>query len=451
MHPFSMAMSRLDSPSNPPCGWLRGVAIAAAVVLAFPACGQAVEEFPYNVFWVHRTDVGTMGKRFGHAMAYDSSRGVTVFFGGEYGEPGESSSFFDDTWEYDGRSWKPVVVENGINPGARSEHTMVFDSANNQVVLFGGVGEDRYYNDTWTYVGTGPGTGRWTRRADLPGARRAGHAMVFDSVRIAVVVTGGKPDPEQIGYEQVSECWEWSPLTDLWRRLPGTVGFSGGSTLGAGLRDHYMVFDPKTGSTYVSGGRGPFGLEIVDFDRMLERGPLSDLFGFTLGIRVQRHSGAAVYLAHRDALVLYGGQNAWGELDLTLENPRFRGWPASSQPIRNFPTVHPPPRSRHAMVYDARRQVAVVFGGYGGPGFARHADTWELVSYVPGEIWVNFGHQGIENGTEPFPFRTLPAGVGATPDAGILRLVRGDSAVSGTFTRPMTWEAVGGPVTLGRR
>lgn len=93
-----------------------------AVLAASPhANSQAVAELDYNVFWVHRTDVGTMGKRFGHAMACDSSRGVTVFFGGEYGEVGEDSSFFDDTWEYDGRSWRPITVENGVRPdGAQS-------------------------------------------------------------------------------------------------------------------------------------------------------------------------------------------------------------------------------------------------------------------------------------------------------------------------------------------
>jgi Galactose oxidase, central domain len=299
-------------------------------------------------------------------------------------------------------------------------------------------------------VSTGPGTGRWQRRADLPGARRAGHAMVFDPLRIAAVVTGGKPDPEQIGHEQVSECWEWSAVTDTWRRLPGGVGFSGGATLGAGLRDHDMFYDPKTGDTYVMDGRGPFGLEIVEFDRIMRRDVLSDQFGFLPGTRVTRFNSAVAYFAHRDALVLYGGQGFSGELNLSMEDIRFSGWPGANRPISNFPTQHPPPRSRHAMVYDSRRQVVVVFGGYGGPGFTRHADTWELVSYVPGEVWVNFAHQGIENGTFAFPFNTLAEGVAAAPDHGTVRLAGGGTADTGTFARPMTWRAAGAPVTLGR-
>jgi hypothetical protein len=68
------------------------------------------------------------------------------------------------------------------------------------------------------------------------------------------------------------------------------------------------------------------------------------------------------------------------------------------------------------MIHDSRRQLAVVFGGSGGPGLTRHADTWERVSYVPGETWVNFAYQGIENGTAAFPCNTLSEGVAATPD-----------------------------------
>jgi hypothetical protein len=439
--------ARLTTPVN----WRSLVCLAglAALAISPPAHAQAVEEFYYNVIWVHRTDVGTMGKRFGHAMAYDSSRGVTVFFGGEYGEPGEDSGFFNDTWEYDGHSWKPIAVENEVKPGSRSEHTMVFDTVNNQVVLFGGVGEDRYYNDTWTYVGTGPGTGRWQRRANLPGAGRAGHAMVFDPRRFAVLVTGGKPEPEQIEHQQVSECWEWFPANDVWLQMATSVGFSGGSELGAGLTDHEMFYDAKTGDTYVLGGRGPFGLEIVDNARVMKRDAGSGYFGFLPGNTVTRYSGASVYFAHRDALMRFGGHGFTGHVGLHLVDFRFWGWPGSTQPIRNFPLQDPPDRARNAVVYDSRRQVAVVFGGQ-GPGQTPYADTWELVSYVPGETWANFAHQGIENGTQLFPFNTLIEGVEAVSPGGTLKLQTSTSAERLTITKPLTLEAVGGPVTIGQ-
>src|SRR5215467_13066274 len=67
------------------------------------------------LIWVQRGNavavnpVGTPGQRVHHAMAYDSDRGVTVFFGGEIGKTG-SESYFNDTWEYDGHTWTKIDV-----------------------------------------------------------------------------------------------------------------------------------------------------------------------------------------------------------------------------------------------------------------------------------------------------------------------------------------------------
>src|SRR4051812_27229534 len=52
--------------------------------------------------WVQRTDVGSPGQRYGHSMAYDAARGVTILFGGQFSEVGEDPEFFQDIWEYDG-------------------------------------------------------------------------------------------------------------------------------------------------------------------------------------------------------------------------------------------------------------------------------------------------------------------------------------------------------------
>jgi len=63
--------------------------------------------------WVRRF-VGTPGKRVSPAMAYDSDRGVTVFFGGEYSDAGSSTTtYYNDTWEYDGVSWR--IIDTGAN------------------------------------------------------------------------------------------------------------------------------------------------------------------------------------------------------------------------------------------------------------------------------------------------------------------------------------------------
>src|SRR5689334_2421504 len=80
--------------------------------------------------WVQRGNavavnpVGTPGQRAHHAMAYDSDRGVTVFFGGEIGKTG-SEKYFNDTWEYDGNHWRQIAIA-GVIPPARSMHAMAY-------------------------------------------------------------------------------------------------------------------------------------------------------------------------------------------------------------------------------------------------------------------------------------------------------------------------------------
>ena len=40
-------------------------------------------------------------ERYGHALSYDSGRGVTVLFGGR----DDDGNRFNDTWEWNGASW----------------------------------------------------------------------------------------------------------------------------------------------------------------------------------------------------------------------------------------------------------------------------------------------------------------------------------------------------------
>src|SRR5262245_33518142 len=111
------------------------------------------------MMWIQRGNavpvnpVGTPGQRAHHAMAYDSDRGVTVFFGGEIGKTGDES-YFDDTWEYDGTLWRQIYVP-GTKPSPRSFHAMTHDRARHVVVLHGGQAGGVSYSDTWTYTSNG--------------------------------------------------------------------------------------------------------------------------------------------------------------------------------------------------------------------------------------------------------------------------------------------------------
>lgn len=88
-------------------------------------------------------------------MAYDSKRQVVVLFG-SYNADGirDNDPLEPSTWEYDGVGWERVDTPD--SPSARYGHAMAYDSDRGVVVLFGGADSNTDYglNDTWEYDGT---------------------------------------------------------------------------------------------------------------------------------------------------------------------------------------------------------------------------------------------------------------------------------------------------------
>jgi hypothetical protein len=129
--------------------------------------------------------------RYGHAMAYDARRDVVVLFGGYRGtgvncfpDDGETSEYCDDTWELRGGEWIQVMI---TPPARRAGHSLVYDAAAGEVVLFGGENETGQFGDTWTYDGIA-----WTVATPAaPPSARSEHLATFDPLRGEVVVFGG--------------------------------------------------------------------------------------------------------------------------------------------------------------------------------------------------------------------------------------------------------------------
>ncbi len=146
--------------------------------------------------WTKRTPGIRPEGRYGHSMAFDAARGVTVLFGGIRQE----NKIFGDTWTWDGSAWtKPSPSSS---PPARSFASMAYDSARGETVLFGGIAADgEILDDTWVWDGTS-----WTRRhPDLSPAPRSSSGMAFDVANGETVLFGGTaPDGALYG-----DTWTW--------------------------------------------------------------------------------------------------------------------------------------------------------------------------------------------------------------------------------------------------
>ncbi len=292
-------------------------------------------------------------------MAFDSLRGVSVLFGG-YG-----FSSISDTWEWDGASWRRNFTAH--SPPWRDWTAMTYDSRRHVMVLFGGTAADgSVLNDTWEYDGTD-----WSQVANphAPPARR-GHSLAFDWIRGIVVLFGGQADLN------LNDTWEYDG--NDWTQV------SVGSAPPARLW-HSSAFDPALGGTVVFGG-------------YQSGAPLSDTWLYDGASWHQitspsrpsdRFWSGLVFDSGHSQLILFGGaqdtntQFVFGDTwSLVGMNTLPVNWSQSSS------TTAPAARVWPAMDYDSHRGVTVMFGGStGGPG--SFADTWEWDGFA----WTQRGSQ----------------------------------------------------------
>lgn len=180
--------------------------------------------------WTRREFFSERLWRSSPIMVYDPVRQVIVLFGGLNGE----GQPLNDTWEYDGQSWK--LIGPAHSPPARREACATFDERQGQVLMFGGESQGSLYNDTWIYDGTD-----WIQQfpANAPSQRRV-CAMTYDSARGVAVLFGGWS-----GQASFNDTWEWDGAS--WsRRAPQVIPPARGA--------HALVYHVRLGLTLLFGG-----------------------------------------------------------------------------------------------------------------------------------------------------------------------------------------------------
>jgi hypothetical protein len=100
--------------------------------------------------WAFAASATSPSPRGGHAMAYDSARGVALLFGGA-SYSGIPIVEHDDTWTWNG-SWTLMQPVN--RPPRRSLPGLAWHAPSQRVVLFGGSSvASNLLGDTWTWDG----------------------------------------------------------------------------------------------------------------------------------------------------------------------------------------------------------------------------------------------------------------------------------------------------------
>jgi len=305
-----------------------------------------------NGVWLRMDDEPT--KRAWPGMAYDSANKKVILFGGAY-----ENDYKDDTWAYDVASNIWTTMNPSTKPSARERITMVYDSSNNLIILYGGcVGSSQFVDDTWVYD---VDTNTWTEKnpSNHPNVE-VEYALAYDSKNDLVVLFGGIHNG---GGSFLDETWVYDVKNDIWtQKTPSN------KPSGRGYFD--MTYDSVNNKIVLFGGyegnskySDETWLYDLKEDNWTQKNPTKK--------PLARSNHRMTYDPANNNVVLFGGQDG-------SNNDMNDTWfydVASNKWTQKNPSTKPSARRVPGMAYDSANKKVVLFGGVTAEG-VNYNDTW---------------------------------------------------------------------------
>lgn len=297
---------------------------------------RAEEESPVP-HWKQLGSIGAPSPRFRALIVYQADLQRTLLWGGFL----ESGEYCNETWEFDGRSWKQLDVSS---PPAYPGCAMAYDTYRGVAVLYGG-----QRRDTWEFDGS-----EWSRARcnNHPSVTGYG-AMAYDPERRLTVFFGGETVSGQTGLPGAlsAETWlydgsEWMPV----------------DAIGPSPRKYCrMVYDSARRRVVLFGGfDGRMLNDTWEFDG--ERWRRVEL----REAPSPRRGCALTYDPVGRRVLLFGGYPGGDEL-WCFDGDRWSRIMASRMP---------PFREDAALLYVPTTERVLLFGGLAGRALN---DAWELI------------------------------------------------------------------------
>jgi len=301
--------------------------------------------------WTQSFPSTTPSAWYSTGMTYDRARSQAVLFGGIINGVGASGQ----TWVWDGLNWTQKFPNS--SPPARqltSTSALVYDASHQQVVLFGGLANSTFLEDTWIWDGS-----TWmnkTPQSPQPNPPQdSDYAMAYDAAHQRVVLYGGLHFNGS-AYVGLNETWLWDGST--WSRVSPAHDPSNGRSLYA----HEMAYDAAHGQVVLFGGLiGGVGAStqtwIWDGADWINKTPAAPL----PSPPARSESQTMVYDSTLGAIILFDGGETWS-------------WDGSTW--THIPTAQAPSsRVNFSMAYDEGHNSVVLFGGFSNTSLS---DTWIL-------------------------------------------------------------------------
>lgn len=289
-------------------------------------------------------------------------------------------------------SAQPVVASGGPSM-ARSAHSMVWDSQDDQLLVFGGIdNQGNLLNDLWSYS---PGNHKWTNLtqhnpevSDCSGSPvpRMNAAMVWDSINAQVLLYGGQSGSGNY----LGDLWAYSPSNNAWTALACTDN-PPGARAGAGVAWN--------------------GSQMLVLGGMGTSGPLADFWAYTPGanaswkqISINTPLGARAYPtmawdSTNKQLFAFGGLKASKEVgDFYVYRPA-EGWVGITATNDS-----PLPRQQATGTWDSKDGVFLLMGGWQANDNTTYSALW---AYSPKQnAWWQIVSLQNSNVTSIIPSRS---------------------------------------------
>ncbi|TFG24308.1 MAG: hypothetical protein EU532_12690 [Promethearchaeota archaeon] len=166
-------------------------------------------EYDYSInTWVELRPKTSPGPRYGHCMIYNSHSERVILFSGATIESDQQQ-----TWEYDYTVNEWIELSPPSSPLGRKWGVMIYDSVNQKAIMFGGSADPagpEYSDDTWKYDYS---LNNWIQcQPTISPPGRSSEGLVYDSLNQKVILFGGMGN----NHIPLSDTWIYSYNIDNW-------------------------------------------------------------------------------------------------------------------------------------------------------------------------------------------------------------------------------------------
>jgi len=317
--------------------------------------------------------------RYGARMIFDPVEHRAILFGGRaYGLFG--LKYFDDLWRFNNSSqtWTPIKISH--RPAARLSPGMVYDQAHHKIILFGGHTSQGRLGDTWIYNIAENFWEDVTPKNSPP--PRSDTGMVYDKANQVVILFGGYC--QENNRDLCDDTWTFDPETNMWTEMKP-------SNSPPVMYGHTLVYDPINQLSLLWGGHmsaikngvsSSIGYNDTLWRYSCPENSWEEIASKSVENPSPRYWHASVFDSESGKLLLFGGDGGNGFLaDTWLFDMSQNTWE------RVITNDMPSPRTVAAIVYDNANGGIFLFGGL-GENQTTPQDTWIFETTDTQSAWT---------------------------------------------------------------